>query len=150
MVRIGIGILGIDPSDSFSKGLIPALNIHAKLIQVKAIKTGDYIGYGIANRAKKDGFIGIINIGYADGIDRRLGNGNWQVGIESNTYPTIGNICMDFTIIDVGDNAIPEGSEVNIYSPTNNILTMSTLLNTIPYEVMTSFAGRLSKKYIQE
>jgi alanine racemase len=53
MVRIGIGLLGIDPSDSFSKGLIPALNIHAKLIQVKAIKTGDYIGYGIANRAKK-------------------------------------------------------------------------------------------------
>lgn len=150
MVRIGIGILGIDPSDSFSKVLIPALNVHAKLIQVKAIKTGDYIGYGIANRAKKDGFIGIINIGYADGIDRRLGNGNWQVEIESNAYPTIGNICMDFTIIDVGDNAIPEGSEVNIYSPTNNILSMSALLNTIPYEVMTSFAGRLSKKYMQE
>jgi len=143
--RAGIGMFGIDPACKH-KELEIAINVTAKVIQIKEIKAGQFVGYGI-EPIKHNMKLAILNIGYADGVNRKLGKGNWKVF----GCPTVGSICMDFMFIDITHlDKLSIGQELLFFNKEYDIYRMSEILETIPYEIMTSFTGRLNKVYIQE
>ena len=108
------------------------------------------IGYGRHGRAEQGKTIATIPIGYADGLDRRLGNGNWSVKVGDHFAPIIGNVCMDTCMIDVSGLTVNEGDSVTIFGSENNVSQMASVLGTIPYEVMTNISKRVKRVYIKE
>ena len=102
---------------------------------------------------KRDSRIAIIPIGYADGLDRHFSNGGGEVLINGQRCPIIGNICMDACMIDVTDiDGVAEGDEAVVFSPAagNTPEAMAEVLGTIPYEILTSVAGRVKRIYLKE
>ena len=102
------------------------------------------------NKALKDTTIGIIPIGYADGYSRLFSNGVGKVFINGLSVPTIGNICMDMTIIDLSNTNANEGDQVEIFGSNIDITKMATDINTIPYEILTSISERVKKIYLED
>ena len=95
----------------------------------------------------------MIPVGYADGLDRRLGCGRWSMLVGGRAAPIVGRICMDSCMIDVTDVAgVQEGDEVVVFSAAegNDLETMARVLDTIPYEIMTSVSARVKRIYRNE
>ncbi|MEQ9412291.1 MAG: alanine racemase, partial [Cyclobacteriaceae bacterium] len=136
MVRLGIGLYGIDPSGTFKDKLQPVATLKTVVSQVKKIKPGESIGYSRSGIAQKSTTIATIAIGYADGYSRSLGNGVGQVSIRGKKAPVVGNVCMDMTIVDVTDiSGAAEGDEVIIFGKDNSIHEVAVQARTIPYEI---------------
>jgi alanine racemase len=150
MVRIGIALHGIDPSDSDKTGLAVAGSLKSYISQIKRIKPGEGISYGLHSASDKERSIGIIAIGYADGLSRKLGNGNWQVIINNSKAVTVGNICMDMFMADITDINCKEGDEVLIFGETPSIEIMAEKAGTIAYEILTSISQRVKRVYWYE
>lgn len=150
MVRLGIGIYGVDPTGTIE--LHPTIKLKTTIIQIREVYKGDSIGYTRNNIASRNMRIAILPIGYADGLRRSLGNGAYKVDILGHPCPIFGNICMDTCIIDVTDYPdIVENDEVYILgSKLTPISTMSKALNTIDYEVLTGIASRVRRTYIYD
>lgn len=146
MVRLGIGLYGY--SLDHSTHLEPAISWKARVIQVKSLKKGDLVGYGGENAVIEDCNIAVINVGYADGFRRGLGNANTSVEVNGKSYPTIGNVCMDlfFVLLDSSDN-VKEG-DVAIIMQQDQLYTVSDTLNTIPYEILSGISSRVKRKYV--
>jgi alanine racemase len=100
--------------------------------------------------SNKERQIAIIAIGYADGLSRKLGNGNWQVMINNSVAPTVGNICMDMFMADITDITCKEGDEVLIFGNEPSIEQMAEKAGTIAYEVLTSISQRVKRVYWYE
>lgn len=113
MVRLGIGLYGV--SASGQKGLRNVSTLKTTILQIQEVPAGDSIGYSRKSYVTRDSRIAIIPIGYADGLDRHLGNGAGQVIINGKRVPTIGNICMDTCMIDVTDIEVNEGDSALIF-----------------------------------
>ncbi len=148
MVRLGIGLYGISPSGS-SK-LLPVSTLRTKVIQVKQIQPGETVGYsrkGIVNRPTT---LAVIPIGYADGLSRSLGNGNYSMLLNGKLVPTIGNISMDTCTLDATSVDVHEGDDVVVFGHQPSIVDMAKALNTIPYEVLTAISQRVKRVYYQE
>jgi alanine racemase len=105
------------------------------------------VGYGRGTILKTPTRIGVVPIGYADGIDRRLGNGAYTMMVKGHPTPTIGNICMDMTLIDLNGIHAAEGDEVIVFGSENPVTVMADVLHTIPYEVLTSISPRVKRIY---
>ena len=150
MVRLGIGLYGIDPSTKIQSELENVLSLKSRVSQLKNIKRGEYIGYGNKNKLKNDLKSATISIGYADGLSRLFGNGNTSFRIAGNDYPTIGSICMDMSMLDLEQADVQEGDEVIIFNNHHDILKLAKSANTIPYEILTSISERVPKIYIKE
>ncbi len=149
MVRLGLGLYGIDTSDQISNQLMLAHRLTAKVIQIKQLPEGKTTGYNRSGKATEDTEIGIISIGYGDGLMRLIGNGQFQVQIQGKLYPTLGNICMDVTIVDLGINhGVSVGDEVVLFSPNYPISKLSDACKTIPYEILSRLAPRVKRTYI--
>lgn len=148
MVRLGIGLYGV--SSGGIKGLMPVGTLKSIVIQVKKIKAGQSIGYGRLARPERDTAIAIIPIGYADGLDRRLGDGAGTFMIRGEKVPTIGNICMDMCMLDVTGKEVEVGDEVLIFGKDLPVADMAGKLKTIPYEILTGISGRVKRVYYQE
>ena len=148
MVRIGIGLYGISAVED--NNLQNVCTLKTKIVQIKHISAGETIGYGRHGRADQEKTIATIPIGYADGLDRRLGNGNWSVKVGDHFAPIIGNVCMDTCMIDVSGLTVNEGDSVTIFGAENNVSQMAAVLGTIPYEVMTNISKRVKRVYIKE
>ena len=146
MVRLGLGLYGI----SKKEGVKPIVSLTTKISQIKKLSKGASIGYGRKNKALKDTTIGIIPIGYADGYSRLFSNGVGKVFINGLSVPTIGNICMDMTIIDLSNTNANEGDQVEIFGSNIDITKMATDINTIPYEILTSISERVKKIYLED
>ncbi len=146
MVRLGIGLHGIgtDP------GLVPASSYRSSVSQTRRVRKGESIGYSRAGKADSDLIVATIPVGYADGMDRRLGNGNGRVWIAGTLVPTIGNICMDMTMIDVTGLDVSEGDEVELFGKNLPVREVSGMAGTIPYEILTSIPERVKRVYLQE
>jgi Alr-MurF fusion protein len=145
MVRLGIGLYGFG-----NTGLIdlkPITTLKTIISQIHDLPAGEAVGYGRNAILEKPARIGIIPIGYADGIDRRLGNGNYQMITGGRFINTIGNICMDMTLLDLANTGAEEGDEVIVFGPLNPLTRMSEILKTIPYEVLTSISPRVKRIY---
>jgi len=150
MVRLGLGLYGLSSSDDYRKNLQPIAELKTTLSQVRQVKKGSRIGYSPKSRIEENKTIGIIAIGYADGIPRSLGNGNGGVIINGRTAPFIGHICMDMSMIDVSDIECFEGDKVEIFGQSNSIYNLALASNTIPYEILTNVSQRVKRIFFKE
>ena len=148
MVRLGIGLYGA--SSSNQNKLLPISVLKSKIIQIKEVKKGETIGYGRKGIAKEDIMIGIVPIGYADGLDRGLSNGTGKLYINGKLAPIIGNICMDVCMIDLSEVAAKINDEVEIFGHNISINEIANCLNTIPYEILTNISHRVKRIYYKE
>lgn len=152
MARLGIGLYGLSPYPGpDGDALQPVATFRSHIISIKHWDKGTAIGYsrkGIT--VSDDSIIATIPVGYADGVNRRLGNGNTSFVINGVECPTIGNICMDLCMVDI--TAVPEakvGDKVEIFGPHMSVERLADTLGTISYEVLTSVAPRVKRVYIK-
>jgi len=146
MVRLGIGLHGIGRETS----LLPASSFITTVSQVRTVLAGQTIGYSRAGVAMHDSRIATIPVGYADGFNRKLGNGVGTVWINGGAAPTIGHICMDMTMIDVTGLEVSEGDEVEIFGKHQPVTVLANQSETIPYEILTAIPERVKRVYLQE
>lgn len=150
MVRLGIGLYGVTAAQE-SIALCEAVELKTTIAQIRKVKKGESVGYGRASILTKDTLVATIRIGYADGFPRSLGNGNGAVWIRGNKYPTIGNVCMDMTMIDLGEqHQIGVDEEVLIFGKDFSVKEFAQKAQTIPHEIMTGIAGRVPRIYLSE
>ncbi len=151
MVRLGLGLYGIDSSAKVSQKLTPISTLKTTISQIKKIKKGESIGYGGQTIAPHDMTIATVGIGYADGLNRGLSKGIGELYIENEAFPIVGNICMDMTMIDLkNSNDLYEGQEVIVFGQNHPIETISQKIGTIPYEILTSISSRVRRIYLME
>ena len=151
MVRLGIGLHGIDHSGLLKEQLLPVHRLITTLSQIRLVKANESIGYNRSGKALTDKRVGIINIGYADGLLRAAGNGKYSVLVARKQAPIIGNICMDMCMIDLTEiPAAQEGDEVLIFGDEQPIEQLASCLQTIPYEIFTNISERVRRIYFQE
>ena len=124
--------------------------LRTTILQIQTIKAGDSIGYSRRSFVNRDSRIGIIPIGYADGLDRHLSNGVGEVFVNEQRCRIIGNICMDTCMIDLTDITADEGDSVMLFGENLPVNEMADRLNTIPYEVLTSISPRVKRVYYRE
>lgn len=151
MVRLGICLYGIPTmNDGSQDGLKPVSSLHSVVISIKEWQIGTTIGYSRRGLLKRNSRIATIPIGYADGLDRHLGNGNTHVYINGHRCPTIGNICMDVCMVDVTDVDCVPGDKVEIFGQNISVMEIAEKLETIPYEILTSISNRVKRVYFRE
>ncbi len=148
MVRLGLVAYGISNNPKIKKELKPVIKWSSQVAQVKNVKKGESIGYGRSYVAEKELKIAIIPVGYADGYRRSLGSGKGSVYINGHAFYTVGQVCMDMIMIDISTEAIHVGDLVEIIGENQNLIQFSHLLDTIPYEVLTSLSNRVHRNYI--
>lgn len=148
MVRLGIGLYGVSSIDQDRLQNVSTLKTH--VIQVKQLKSGETVGYNRKGEITKPSTIATIPIGYADGLDRKLSNGNGRFLLNGKLVPTIGNISMDTCTIDATGVDVVEGNEVVIFGKNPTIFDIAKAIDTIPYEVLTSISRRVKRIYFQE
>ena len=148
MVRLGIGLYGVDPTHSFSS-LIEAVALKTTIAQIRKVKKGESVGYGRKAILHRDSLIATIRIGYADGYPRSLGNGKGSMMINGYIVPTVGHVCMDMTMIDITDYpGIHTNDEVLVFGPEKSIVQVAQEAGTIPYEIMTGISQRVPRIYL--
>ena len=147
MVRLGLGLYGIDPIDN--RRLHNVTSLRTTILQIRNVPKGDSIGYSRRSFVDRDSRIAAIPIGYADGLNRHLGNRHCYCLVNGQKAPYIGNICMDVCMIDVTDIDCHEGDTVEIFGDNLPVTVLSDVLDTIPYEVLTSVSTRVKRIYFQ-
>lgn len=151
MVRLGIGMYGVDSSNTNKLELLPVATLKSTVAQVKHLKKGESVSYNRKAVVTRDSAIATIRIGYADGYSRRLGNGVGKMLINDQLVPVIGTVCMDMTMVDITDaKNVSEGDEVIIFGNDLPIEQMAEWANTIPYEIMTGISQRVKRVYFEE
>jgi len=150
MVRLGIGLHGIETSQLYSSSLMPVATFKTIISQVKNIPKGETVGYGRHGVAEQDTRIATIAVGYADGFLRRLGKGVGKVGIHGKLAPVIGNVCMDMAMVDITHINAKEGDEVVIFGENPTVFDLADALQTIPYEVLTLVSERVKRVFFTE
>ncbi len=148
MVRLGIGLYGASPFNQDKLKNVSSLK--STISQIKKVPADETVGYGRMGNFDKEVTIGIIPIGYADGLNRRLGNGNGKFLIKSKFVPIIGNICMDMCMVDISGIDVKEGDEVVIFGDDYPVSEVARQLDTIPYEILTGISGRVKRIYFHE
>ena len=145
MVRLGIGIYGVSAIPG--NELAPVASFKCKVLQVKTLAPGDgTIGYGRHGKIASEGtVIATVPVGYADGLDRHLSCGKGSFSINGHRVPTIGNICMDMTMLDVTGLDVKVGDTVTIFGEDPTISELASILGTIPYEILTSVPRRIER-----
>ncbi len=151
MARLGIGLYGVN---TLPPEVEPPLSVVSTLrtviISIRDWKKGESIGYARRSILERDSRIATIPIGYADGMNRHFGRGNITVKVNGKDAPTVGNICMDACMIDVTGIDCKEGDAVEIFGPSASVYRLSDLLDTIPYEILTSVSPRVKRVYYRE
>lgn len=151
MVRLGIGLYGIPVlNDGSEDSLRQISSLHTVIISIKEWQAGTKIGYGNKGCVDRLSRIATLPVGYADGIDRHLGNGVMKVWINGHRCPTVGNICMDACMVDVTDADCEVGDRVEIFGDNVHVSELSDVLGTIPYEILTSVSTRVKRVYFRE
>lgn len=150
MVRLGIGLYGISSDEQTQKHLQNVGTLKTIISQIKTIESGDSVGYNRKWIAPKESVIGILPIGYADGLNRKLGNGIGKVWINGQFAPIVGSICMDMCMIDITNIDCKELDEVIIFGKEISVSDIAKSIDTIPYEILTSISHRVKRVYFQE
>lgn len=140
--RIGIIMYGL--TESNDSKLDSTFSLYSRVIQINNIKKGETVGYGGTYVANQNEKIGVVCIGYADGIIRK--NTGRNVYINNKEYKIIGNICMDMLFIKI-DDEVKLNDKVVIIKDNNHIKEIASYLNTIPYEVICSISNRVPRIY---
>lgn len=148
MVRLGIGLYGI--SVIHQERLQPIGTLCTVISQVKTIPAGETVGYNRKGKIARETKIAVIPIGYADGLNRRLGNGVGKFWVKGKLAPIIGNLCMDMCMIDVTGIPATEGDKVIIFGEKLPVTDLAKAIGTIPYEILTGISSRVKRVYFQE
>ncbi len=148
MVRPGIGIYGVGHFKGLS--LKTAGRFKTRISQVKKIKSGEPVGYGCADVSDNDRIIAILPVGYADGLNRKLGNRNGNLFINGVKIPIIGHVCMDMCMADITGINVSIGDEAEIFGENISIEELADKIGTIPYEILTSIPGRVKRVFFRE
>ena len=150
MVRLGIGLYGIDASGKVQNKLMNVQTLKTTISQIKYVKKGETVGYGRVGKVAKDKTIATVGIGYADGLSRKLSAGNGKMMINGKPAPIIGNVCMDMAMLDITGIEANEGDEVIVFGINPSIDDIAVAAETIPYEILTSISARVKRVYYQE
>ena len=148
MCRLGLGLYGVDPRDN--RMLHTVSTLKTTILQLRQVPKEETVGYSRKGILTRDSVIAAIPIGYADGLNRHLGRGACYCLVNGKKAPYVGNICMDVAMIDVTDIDCQEGDMVEIFGEHLPVTVLSDVLQTIPYEVMTSISSRVKKVYFQD
>jgi alanine racemase len=148
MVRLGLGLYGINPRNN--NRINNVVTLKTTILQIRDVKAGDSIGYSRRTVLERDSRIAAIPIGYADGLNRRLGNRNCYCLVGGKRAQYVGNICMDVCMIDVTGIDCKEGDFVTIFGSDLPVSVLSDAIGTIPYEVLTGISTRVQRVYTQE
>ena len=149
MVRLGIGLYGISPMGEDAT-LHPISTLKSIILQIHDVPADETVGYSRKGQLKRDSRIAALPIGYADGLNRKLGNGRGYCIVNGKKAPYIGNICMDVCMIDVTDIECKEGDTVEIFGPQLPAAQLAEWLDTIPYEILTSVSTRIKRVYYSD
>jgi len=145
MVRLGLGLYGIDPIDN--RVLHNVATLKTTILQIRDVEAGETVGYSRRGKIVRPARIAALPIGYADGLDRHLGCGRASCLVNGMHAPYVGNICMDVCMIDVTGIPCKEGDAVEIFGDNLPVTELSAVLDTIPYEVLTSVSDRVKRVY---
>ena len=148
MVRLGLGLYGINARNNHILNNVATLK--TTILQIRDVPKGDSIGYSRRTVLERDSRIAAIPIGYADGLNRHLGNRGCYCLVNGQKADYVGNICMDVCMIDVTDIDCKEGDQVEIFGDHLPVTVLSDALGTIPYEVLTGISNRVQRIYVQE
>ena len=135
MVRLGIGLYGV--AYEATDQLMGISKWKTNIVQIKNIEKTETVGYNRRGKINRNSRIALIPVGYADGLNRKFGNGNLQVEINGHRAPIIGNICMDMCMVDITDIECKAGDEVVIFDTNTKLIEMAAAIGTIPYEILT-------------
>lgn len=151
MVRLGIGLYGIEIDNDKVLDLVPVATLRSTIAQLKHVKNDESVSYNRRGVVHRDSTIATIRIGYADGYSRQFGNGVGKMLVNGKPAPVIGTVCMDMTMIDVTDiENVNEGDDVIILGSQLPVQEVAKWINTIPYEIMTSVSQRVKRIYFHE
>ena len=148
MCRLGIGLYGVDPRDNHILHTVSTLK--TTILQLRHVAAGETVGYSRKGKIERDSVIAAIPIGYADGLNRHLGNRRCYCLVNGQKAEYVGNICMDVAMIDVTDIDCREGDRVEIFGEHLPVTVLSDVLDTIPYEVLTGVSNRVKRVYFQD
>lgn len=148
MVRLGIGLYGFSPNNS--EKLQNVSTLKSTILQIKKVKKGETIGYSRKTLAERDMITAVVPVGYADGLSRALSNGKGKVLINNKFAKIQGNVCMDMFIAEITDIECIEGDEVIIFGDKYPATEIAEILNTIPYEIITSVSERVKRIYFKD
>jgi alanine racemase len=158
MVRLGIGLYGVDSGGTHQEELQAVATLKSTIAQIKKIKAGESVSYNRRGVVNRDSTIATIRIGYADGFSRRFGNNTGKMWLKARLpdgqgelVPVIGTVCMDMTMIDItGIENVKEGDEVIIFGRELPVQQLAEWAGTIPYEIMTGISQRVKRVYFEE
>ena len=148
MCRLGIGLYGVDPRDNHILHTVSTLK--TTILQMRHVPAGETVGYSRKGKIERDSVIAAIPIGYADGLNRHLGNRHGYCLVNGQKAEYVGNICMDVAMIDVTDIPCAEGDQVEIFGEHLPVTVLSDTLDTISYEVLTGVSNRVKRVYFQD
>jgi Alr-MurF fusion protein len=148
MVRPGIGMYGVGHLEGLN--LKPAGRFKTRISQIKTIKGGEPIGYGCADVSENQRTIAILPVGYADGLNRKLGNRNGNLFIKGTRVPIVGNVCMDMCMADITGLNAEAGDEAEIFGEKISIDELALKCQTIPYEILTSIPRRVKRVFFRD
>jgi len=148
MCRLGLGLYGVDPRDN--RILHTVSTLKTTILQLHHVPAGETVGYSRKGKVDRDSVIAAIPIGYADGLNRHLGNRHCYCLVNGQKAEYVGNICMDVAMIDVTDIPCMEGDKVEIFGEHLPVTVLSDALDTIPYEVFTGVSNRVKRVYFQD
>ena len=148
MVRLGIGLYGIDPYSN--RILHNVTTLKTTILQIHDVPADETVGYSRKGVLARDSRIAAIPIGYADGLNRHLGNGHAYCLVNGKKAPYVGNICMDVCMVDVTDIDCKEGDKVVVFGDSLPVTVLSDILDTIPYEILTGVSNRVKRVYYQD
>lgn len=150
-VRLGIGLYGANTlPPEIEQPLSVVSTLRSVIICIREVVEGEAVGYSRKGEIKTKSRIATVPIGYADGMNRKFGNGGAKVFVNGKYAPTIGNICMDAMMIDVTGIDCDEGDSVEIFGENVKLQLLADTLDTIPYEVLTSVSPRVKRVYYRE
>ena len=148
MVRLGLGLYGIN---SRTNQMIHNVStLRTTILQIHDVPAGESVGYSRRTYLDRDSRIASIPIGYADGLDRYLGNRRAYCLVNGQRASYVGNICMDVCMIDVTDISCQEGDSVVIFGEELPPSVLADIVGTIPYEILTGVSDRVKRIYFQK
>ncbi len=150
LVRLGIGLYGVPQTYEEADKLQTVLSLKSIITQIKTVKAGESIGYSRSTVLTESTLIGIVPVGYADGLPRILGNGKGHLWVGDKKAPIIGDVCMDMVMINLNGIQAVEGAKVIVFDDAHKLSELAKFSQTIPYELLTRISRRVKRVYFQE
>jgi Alr-MurF fusion protein len=150
MVRLGIGMYGVDSDTKMQQQLKNVTTLKTTVAQVKEIAAGETVGYNRMGKVSRQSTIATVRIGYADGYPRRLGNGQGKMWVNGKLAPVIGNVCMDMTMLDVTGIDVKESDDIIVFGEQLPVSEMAEWAGTIAYEILAGISQRVKRVYFEE